>query len=243
MQGFKNSWFLARFDIVSNGIGYFWSLLFFVYASVMIAFMLQDTSGADDSRILGAGLIVDFYFICVLACCGFAFASRYYRSYWRSKSFSKKAAFLKSFPISASETMDSRIMLVIIHVLGQGLLFFSVIFFVPSPIQEMLSGLQFFEFIVFWMAYAMVWGCIYAYMEISISEKAYLWGSFIIVGFFSVIVFLGWLLDYSIVGRSIYWIQQWGIFVPLFALVIGGLAVLLFRSAGIKIINARDLHL
>jgi hypothetical protein len=243
MQRLRNSWFLARFDLVRHGLGYILSLLFFGYASGMVALMFQDIDGKDASSFTGSNMIIDFYFLCILGMSGFAFASRHYRGYWRNKSFSKKAIFLKSYPISARDTIESKILNVIIHTVGQGGLFFSIIYFIPSPFQEMLSVPQFLEFIIMWFAYAFVGGCIYAYMEISLSEKAYLWGCIGIVVLFSLTVYLGWLADYPLIQHTIGWIQDYGIWAPLISLVLGAVTLIIFRSVGIRKINSRDLHL
>jgi hypothetical protein len=243
MHRFRNSWFLARFDLIRHGWGYIFSILFFGYASGMVVFMLQNSSSTDKSSFTGINLIIDFDFLCFLGISGFAFASRYYLGYWRSKSFSKKAIFLKSFPISARDTIESKILLVVIHVLGQGGLFLSAIYFVPSPIKQMLNMQQFLEFIIMWLAYAFIWGSIYAYMEISLSEKAYLWGSFWIVLFFMLITFLCWLADYHILQHSIDWIQHYGILAVLISLILSGFALITFRAMGIKKIHTRDLKL
>ncbi|QGQ98846.1 hypothetical protein EHS13_30180 [Paenibacillus psychroresistens] len=243
MQRLRKSWFLVRFDLVRHGMGYILSVLFFGYGSGMVLMMFQDMEGKDASSFNSANLIIDLYFLCILGLSGFAFASLYYRMYWRSKSFSKKAIFLKSYPISARETVESKIMSVIIHVIGQGGVFFSVMYFGPSPLQELLSVSQYFEFIIMWLAYAFVWGCFYAYMEISFSEKAYLWGCIGIAILYSLVLCLGWLADYPLVQHSIGWIQQYGIWAPLGSLVVSAAALLIFHRAGIKKIHSRDLYL
>jgi hypothetical protein len=67
--------------------------------------MFNVTIAKDNHSFSGSYLIIDFYFLCILGISGFAFASRYYLGYWQNKSFSKKAMFLKSFPISAQDTI------------------------------------------------------------------------------------------------------------------------------------------
>lgn len=39
MQGWKNSWFLAQFDIRKHGLGYALSILFFAYAAGMTVYL------------------------------------------------------------------------------------------------------------------------------------------------------------------------------------------------------------
>jgi hypothetical protein len=243
LQGWKNSWFLARFDIMRHGLGYLLSVLFFGYASGMVALMLNETRNTDNSSFAGSYMIIDFYFVCIMGMSGFAFASRYYRGYWRNKSFSKKAVFLKSFPISARDTIGSKILLVAFHSLSQGGLFFAVIYFVPSPMHQMLNLPQYIEFIWMWFGYAFVLGSVYAYMEISLSEKAYLLASIIIALFFALITFLGWLLKYHIVEHTMGWIRDYGIWFTLISLGISMIGFYILRIQGIKKIHTRDLRL
>jgi hypothetical protein len=243
MQGLKNSWFLARFDIILHGLRYLLSILFFGYASGMVALMFNVTIAKDNHSFSGSYLIIDFYFLCILGISGFAFASRYYLGYWQNKSFSKKAMFLKSFPISAQDTIGSKILLVIIHTIGHGGLFFAVLYFVSSPIHQMLNLTQFIEFMLMWLGYAFVWGSLYAYMEISFSEKAYLLGSIALGLFFVLAACLGQLTEYHIVEHSMVWIRDYGIGVTLISLGISILSLFVFRTLGINKIHKRDLRL
>jgi uncharacterized membrane protein len=151
--------------------------------------------------------------------------------------------FLKSFPISARETIESKLLSVIIHVLGQGGLFFSVIIFAPSPIHQMLNAPQFLEFVLMWFGFAFAWGSIYVYMEISLSEKTYLFGCIGIVLFFVLVTGLGWLLDYPIVQHTIGWVRLYGIGATLISVMLSILLFYLVRALGIRKIHTRDLHL
>jgi hypothetical protein len=240
LQGLKNSWFLARFDIIRHGLGYLLSVLFFGYASIMVTLMLNETTNKDH---LGSYILIDLYFICVLGISGFAFASRYYWGYWWNKSFSKKATLLKSFPISARDTIGSKMLLVIIHTIGHGGLFFVLLYFLPSPIHQMLNLPQFIEFMLMWLGYAFAWGSLYAYMEISLSEKAYFLASIALGLFFLLVAVLGWLMEYHIVEHSMIWIRDYGIWITLISLGISMLSLFILHTLGIKKIHKRDLRL
>jgi hypothetical protein len=209
----------------------------------MVSMMLNEAIAKDNSSFSGSYLIIDIYFICILAMSGFAFISRYYRGYWRNKSFSKKAMFLKSFPISARDTIGSKMLLVIIHTVGQGGLFFVVLYFLPSPIHQMLNLPQYIGFMWMWFSYAFVWGSLYAYMEISLSEKAYLLVSIALGLFFVLVALLGWLMEYHIVEHSMVWIRDYEIWVTLISLGISMLSFFILRTLGIKKIHKRDLQL
>jgi hypothetical protein len=243
MQRWKNNWFLVRFEIKQHGLGYIFSLLFFVYASVMVTLMLNDSDASGHSDFSGSHFIVDLYFFSILGMSGLALASRKYWGYWRTKSFSKKAVFLKSFPISARDTIESKLIHMIIHVFVQGTLFFSVIIFAPSSIHQMLNGTQFVEFILMWFGFAFVMGSVYVYMEISLTERTYLLVCIGIVLIFSIITLLGWWMDYPIVQHTMGWIRHIGIRAALISLLLSILFIYPTRALGIKKIQTRDLRL
>lgn len=239
----RSIWFLARFEILRHGLGYIFSLLFFVYASGMVTLMLNDSDGAGQSGFSGSNIIIDLYFLYILGMCGLALASKRYWGYWRTKSFSKKAIFLKSFPISAREMIESKLLHMVIHVFVQGGLFFSMIIFVPSPIHQMLNTPQFLEFVLMWFGFAFVWGSIYVYLEISLSERTYLLVCIGVALLFTLVTLVGWLMNYPIVQHTMGWIRHYGAGATLISLGIGILFLYRIRALGIKKIHTRDLHL
>jgi hypothetical protein len=242
MQSWRNSWFLVRFEMGRIGLGYIWSCLFFSYAAIMAAFVFDQISSLDKSDSITSNLVVDFYFLGILATSGFISMSRHYWGYWRSKSLTKKAMFLKSYPISAHATIQGKMLLMVLNILIQNGIFFLILWLIPSELQQMMSSMEFLEFILMWSGYSLVCGSTYVYMETSLRERHYLIGcigiGIIILG----VLGLMWSFDIHLVKVSIQFVQQYGVNSPLILFVLGAVTFIIMRIKSIQRLQSRDFY-
>jgi hypothetical protein len=240
MKRWDNSWFLARMDIARTGYEYIGSIIFYSFAAVMVTILIDNIN--DASRHVFRGEIVDFYFLGILAMSGFISFSRQYRTCWRNKKLSKKAQFLKSFPISARDTIEGKFVLLGFHMLVQNGLYFLILFLVPSPLHDMLNTVQFFEFTLMWLGYSLVCGSLYIYMEVTLREKKYVLTCLSFVISIIMLLTLFWLLDIHVVKASIDLIVKIGALASLGSLIIAASAALVMRNMSIKRLQRRDIY-
>jgi hypothetical protein len=242
MQDWRNSWFIARFEMRRTGLGYLWSSLFFAYAAIMSTFVFDEISSLVKSDNITANLVVDLYFLAILATSGFISMSRHYWGYWRSKSLTKKALFLKAYPISAHAAIEGKMILMLFNIILQNGVFFLILWLMPSGLHQMFSSIQFLEFIVMWLGYSLACGSLYVYMETSLREKHYLIGcisiAFVILGLLG----LMWLFNIHVVKVSIQFVQQCGVWAPIILLIIGVLTCIMIRMKSIRRLQSRDFY-
>ncbi|MBP1992438.1 hypothetical protein [Paenibacillus eucommiae] len=177
MDKFRDSWWLAIWEIRSKWISLVWSSLFNIYcvfAIISLTNQAQNAEAHEIYRLILAGT-VNFFVLIVMQNLGvLQFHRRYFR-YWKTDIYTKRLAFFKQMPISNVVLVRSRL---IIYLLSLGLM--SFVFFIPyyflMRIDQlfMLTVNEYIAFALFWLGVSAILGSLSIYGEFAGSGKLYL---------------------------------------------------------------------
>jgi len=197
----QGAWRLARFEIGTARGSILVTAILFVYMSVLGMVFMDDLFRGDLSR--GARWAPDFIYLSILPNMGFLM-NRAVLQYWRDDPYSRKLAVWRTMPISLKQIVLGRIMVMGLVAVPIALLFFGLQYGLSGPARESLSLLEYMNFALFWLAYALFSGIALIYCELGFSGRTYFiicCGTFIL---YAPLTLLLWLSGQTAIERTIH---------------------------------------
>lgn len=184
--------------------------------------------------------VLDFLMMTSLSLIGFLFSRRSF-NYIKEDSYTQMLFYYRTLPIPVETVMKSRILIMIVAFLINGVFLFTTI----RLLFDMdMNGLQYTAFVLTWMGYALSANGIFIFFEMNSSGRAYMWITAGLVLLFGIGAVVGAISGFGLTDYSMQMSREHGVLSPLMwgTLIVGILLLAGFSVLAMRRLNRRSLR-
>ncbi|MGU3471097.1 hypothetical protein ACLBWT_08110 [Paenibacillus sp. D51F] len=178
MSTWQGAKLLVKYDWMSIGYGWLFNiamLFYFIVTTTPLVMQLRDAGQAESSS-----WAIDFIMLAIIPVLGF-FMNMTTIGNWKQAKVARKIARIRLLPISYRQIAVGRLLTMATIFTPMLLIYFGAQYVLVY--HEFLTLLQFLNFGLQWFGYGIAIGCLYAFLEMGLGGKAYLWFSVVIMVF------------------------------------------------------------
>lgn len=162
MRGFREAWWLAKWEIRRSKLSLLATALFTLVLGLVFVGPVIDATLRGK---LFSAFVVDFVFLALFANLAINWTSTGY-FFVGQDAFSKRLSFLRSLPVSARDIVSGRALIMVLTLLVMSPIAFLPPYLLSGAVREELGPVGYPCFAILWAMYGIVSGCLNAYLEL-----------------------------------------------------------------------------
>jgi hypothetical protein len=234
----KDAWWITKRDLKSEKLLIVITLLFMAYQALMISLLIDEQLQIQSK----SPVIVDILLLAYIPLLGFFFSKRSIKCLTED-SYTQLLVYLRTLPISPKSIMTSRLLQLIIALMMNSAIFFSVMYGISPQLRTEMSFGIYMGFALTWIGYALAISGLYIYFEFLFSGKQYFGLTMLLVVITCVIGIMIRIMGGNMLLYTIRMSQEWGILSPMMwgALIGGLMSLALLGKLTNRKLQSRDL--
>jgi len=239
VQVIRDAWFLTKMEY--GGLRYknLLSLLMIAYITLMSIPLTRGLLEIDKETSF-AYFFIDIYFLTLVPILGFIFNKKS-MNYHRDDSYTVSLAHMRTMPISFQVMMTSRIIQMILPLVVNGTIFFTVQYLFAERLFEGMTLAQYISYALVWLGYAVLMSAVYIYTELTRSGKVYLGVTIVLMVCTIAAALICWFAKVSIIVFTVEVAKQSPLLAPITMLAVSWLAIYISIISVRRKLKTRDL--
>ncbi|WP_314587488.1 hypothetical protein [Paenibacillus terrigena] len=239
MQVIRDAWFLTKMEF--GGLRYrnLFSFLMIAYITLM-SIPLTHGLHAIDKEPWPAHFFVDFYFLTLVPILGFIFNKKSF-NYHRDDSYTVGLAHMRTMPISFQVMMTSRIIQLILPLVVNGTIYFTVQYLFAERLFDGMTLVQYISYALVWLGYAVLMSAVYIYTELTRSGKVYLGVTIVLMVCIIAAALICWFTKVSVIVFTVEVAKQSPLLAPIIMSLVSWIAIYISIIGVRRKLKTRDL--